>query len=163
MTEAEKLDAACVAYEQLCKLKAKPTAIIFRRYFACKPDEAEKLLKYAESKSLNPRRWCGRNLSPGQVGKFAENDAEMLFWAFRYCLGRRTYAVSDFCDYATAHITQFRTKELNLMVREITEYEQRDAEDDTEFKWLGDECDRRDWLKFRECCKSELRKRGKLQ
>lgn len=161
MTEAEKLDAACVAYEQLCKLKAKPSAIIFRRYFACKADEAERLLKYAESKSLNPRRWCGRNLLPGQVGKFSESDAEMLFWAFRYCLGRRTYAVSDFCDYATAHITQFRTKELNLMVREITEYEQRDAEDDTEFKWLGDECDRVDWLKLREVIKKELEKRNK--
>lgn len=161
MTEAEKLDAACVTYEQLCRLKAKPTAIIFRRYFACKADEAERLLKYAESKSMNPRRWCGRNPTPGQVGKFAESDAEMLFWAFRYCLGRRTYAVSDFCDYATAHITQFRTKELNLMVREITEYETRDAEEDSEIKRLGDECDRVDWLKLREVMKKELEKRYK--
>ena len=158
MTEAEKLDAACVAYEQLCKLKAKPTTIIFRRYFACKPDEAERLLKYAESKSMNPRRWSGRNLEPGSAGKFAENDAEMLFWAFRYCLGRRTYAVSDFCDYAKAHITQFRTKELNLMVREITEYEKRDAEEDDKIKWLGDECDRVCWLDLCKAIKKELEK-----
>lgn len=159
MTEAEKLDAACVAYEQLCKLKAKPTAIIFRRYFACKAEEAEKLLKYAESKSMNPRRWSGRNLEPGQAGKFSESSSEMLFYAFRYCLGRRTYAVGDFCDYAKAHITQFRTKELNLMVREITEYETRDAKEDSKIKWLGDECDRVCWLNLREISKKELEKR----
>lgn len=159
MTEAEKLDAACVVYEQLCKLKAKPTAIIFRRYFACKVDEAERLLKYAENKSMNPRRWSGRNLEAGQAGKFKESSSEMLFYAFRYCLGRRTYAVGDFCDYAKAHITQFRTKELNLMVREITEYETRDAEENCKIKWLGDECDRVDWLKLREVIKKELEKR----
>jgi hypothetical protein len=129
MSEAEKLDAARYLYETLCKLKAKPTAVIFRRYFACKADEAEKLLKYAENKSMNPRRWCGRNLEPGQAGKFSESEAVMIFYAFRYCLGRRTYAVGDFCDYAQAHITQFRTRQLNLMVREITEYETRDAEE----------------------------------
>ena len=159
MSEAEKLDAACVVYEQLCKLKAKPTEVIFRRYFACKPDEAERLLKYAESKSMNPRRWSGRNLEPGQAGKFSESDAGMIFYAFRYCLGRRTYAVSDFCDYAKAHITQFRIEELNLMVREITEYETRDAKEDCKIKWLGDECDRVEWLNLREVIKKELEKR----
>lgn len=159
MTKAEKLDAARYLYETLCKLKAKPTEVIFRRYFACKPDEAERLLKYAESKSMNPRRWSGRNLEPGQVGKFSESDAEMIFYAFRYCLGRQTYAVSDFCDYAKAHITQFRTKELNLMVREITEYETRDAKENSKIKWLGDECDRICWLNLREVIKKELEKR----
>ena len=110
MTEAEKLDAACVVYEQLCKLKAKPTEVIFRRYFACKPDEAERLLKYAESKSMNPRRWSGRNLEPGQAGKFSENDAEMIFYAFRYCLGRRTYAVSDFAIMLKLTLRSFASK-----------------------------------------------------
>lgn len=159
MTEAEKLDAACVVYEQLCKLKAKPTAIIFRRYFVCKPDEAERLLKYAETQSMNPRRWSGRNPVQDTAGKFSESDAEMIFYAFRYCLGRQTYAVSDFCDYAKAHITQFRTKELNLMVREITEYETRDAKENCKIKWLGDECDRVCWLNLREVIKKELEKR----
>ena len=33
-----------------------------------------------------------------------ERDSEIVFYAFRYCLGRMTYAVSDFCEYATDNI-----------------------------------------------------------
>lgn len=159
MTEAEKLDAACYLYEKLCDLKSNPTWQVFKRYFACQDPEAIKLVGYATGQSPNPTRWRCRNPKPDTAGKFSESDAEMIFYAFRYCLGRQTYAVSDFCNYAKAHITQFRTKELNLMVREITEYETHDAKEDSKIKWLGDECDRICWLNLREVIKKELEKR----
>lgn len=158
MNEHEKLNAAHYLHERLCDMKTKPTWQIFKRFFACKDPEAIKLLGYAISKSNNPNRWMCKQRDVEQVGKLSENENTMLFYAFRYCLGRRTYAVSDFCDYATAHVTQIRTKELHLMAREITDYELRDKEDPP-MKWLGDECDRVEWLKLRSVINDELIKR----
>lgn len=158
MNNHEKLSAAHYLYERLCDFKTKPTAQIFRRYFNCSVCEAEKLLYWAINQSRNPRRWACKMIDTKQAGKMSENENYMLFYAFRYCLGRRTYAVSDFCDYATAHVTQIRTKELNLMVREITEYELRDK-DDPAMKWLGDECDKAYWIKLRSVINDELIKR----
>ena len=45
------------------------------------------------------------------------------------------------------------------MVREITEYETRDAKENCKIKWLGDECDRVCWLDLRAVIKKELDKR----
>lgn len=159
MTEAEKLDAARYLYETLCRLKAKPTVTMFKRYFACGESEAVKLLYYAINKSMNPRRWSGQNADAGHVGKMTMDECEMYFCAFRYCLGRMTYVVSDFCEEATRKILQIRTKWLLLMDKEITEAEQRHNEDPS-MNWLGHDCDKREWLKFREVVRSELKKRG---
>lgn len=163
MTETEKLAAAHYLYERLCDLKAKPTVHIFRRYFACSQFEAEKLLHYAILQSKNPRRWAGKNTDVDHAGKMTDDESEMYFCAFRYCLGRMTYIVSDFCDTATAHITQIRTKWLCLMDKEITEAEHKDNEERANGeRWhsLGHDCDRAEWLKFREVIRNELKKRG---
>ena len=41
-----------------------------------------------------------------------ERDCEMLFYAFRYCLGRMSYAVQDFCEYAKEHLQEISEKYL---------------------------------------------------
>ena len=88
--------------------------------------------------------------------------SEIVFYAFRYCLGRMTYAVQDFCEYAKKNIRRIGTQELELMVKEITKAD----EEDTERGYvgglcsrLGMECDRRDWLLLREVISTELKRR----
>lgn len=161
MTNQEKFDAAHTLYESLCRLKAKPSAVIFKRYFACDEEEAAKLLKFAENKSMNPRRWRGRNAFAEVAGKMNESECEMLFCAFRYCMGQMTGISLDFIEYATARITQIQNKWLFLMIKEITEAEEMDKKD-PEMNWLGHECDKVEWLKFREVVRAELKKRGEI-
>jgi hypothetical protein len=161
LTNAEKLDATRYLYETLCKLKAKPTVAIFKRYFACNEQEAVKLLYYAINQSMNPRRWACRNADVDHAGKMSVDESEMYFCAFRYCLGRMTYVVSDFCEEATRKIAQIRTKCLYLMDKEITEAEQWDKKNPCAHGGrLGMDCDRSEWLKFREVVRKELEKRG---
>jgi hypothetical protein len=50
-------------------------------------------------------------------------ESEIYFYAFRYCLGRMTYAVTDFCRQATKVIAEIKTHDLELMDKEITEAE----------------------------------------
>ena len=50
-----------------------------------------------------------------------ERDCEILFYAFRYCLGRMSYAVQDFCEYAKEHLQGISEKYLRLMDKEIDE------------------------------------------
>ena len=90
-----------------------------------------------------------------------EKDSEMLFWAFRYCLGRMTYAVSSFCEYATENIREIGRHELVLMDKEITAAQKWDDErPDAAYHRLGMDCDRRDWLNLREAIRGELKRRG---
>lgn len=86
-------------------------------------------------------------------------ESEIYFYAFRYCLGRMTYCVSDFCRQATKKISKIKTHDLELMVKEITEAEQWKKENPDCHRILGMECDRAEWLKFRETIKQELEKR----
>lgn len=88
-------------------------------------------------------------------------ESVIYFYAFRYCLGRMTYAVDDFCQQATAKIAEIGTHELKLMEKEITEAEKWDNENPDRFHGrLGMDCDRRDWLKFRDVVRKELEKRN---
>ena len=91
-----------------------------------------------------------------------QKDSEIVFYAFRYCLGRMSYAVSSFCNYATANIRKIGRHELELMDKEITEAQEwDDARDKKEFHGrLGMDCDRRDWLKLRDKIREELKRRG---
>ena len=90
-------------------------------------------------------------------------ESRITFYAFRYCLGRMTYAVSDFCEYATVHVKDILTNDLALMDKEITEAEKSDStpEKAGSFwgKRLGMDCDRADWLKLREKIRQELKSR----
>lgn len=90
-------------------------------------------------------------------------DSTILFYAFRYCLGRRTYCVDDFCEYATKKIKKIHTKFLYLIDREITQAQEDDENESTRiegYSRLGDECDKKDWLKLREVIREELKARG---
>lgn len=95
-------------------------------------------------------------------GRFSQKDSEIVFCAFRYCLGRMSYIVSTFTDYAAANIRHIWTHDLELMDKEITEAEEQDQENPSHasFGRLGMECDRRDWLKLREAIREELSRRG---
>lgn len=95
-----------------------------------------------------------------------EEESVIYFYAFRYCLGRMSYAVDDFCKEATRRIRDIGTHELTMMDREITEAQQKDDEDDKDgvdamFHRLGMACDRADWLKLRETIRKELERRNK--
>lgn len=90
-------------------------------------------------------------------------ESDIYFYAFRYCLGRMTYAVSDFCQQATAKVAELGTHQLQMMDKEITEAERQDTDDRIRercVKALGWDCDKADWLKFREVVRVELDKRG---
>ena len=80
-----------------------------------------------------------------------ERDCEILFYAFRYCLGRMSYAVQDFCDYAKAHLQEIDSKYLKLMASEIDEYS------------LGMECDEAAWRSLQMDIKEELERRKRVQ
>ena len=93
-------------------------------------------------------------------GRFTQKDSSIIFYAFRYCLGRMSYAVGEFCEYATAYIRQH---DLELMEKEITDADEKDKEDATTTRFcsrLGWDCDRADWLRLRDAIREELKRRG---
>lgn len=93
----------------------------------------------------------------------SNEESDIYFYAFRYCLGRMTYAVNDFCSQATKKVAELGTHQLQMMDKEITEAERQDTDDRIRercVKALGWDCDKADWLKFREVIRDELKKRG---
>lgn len=48
-------------------------------------------------------------------------DESIIFWAFRYCLGRRTYAVSDCVDNILNNWDKLTYQTKQLMFEEIEE------------------------------------------
>lgn len=91
-----------------------------------------------------------------------EKDCEMLFCAFRYCLGRRSYVVSSFCSYTKEKLPEIHEKWLKLMIKEITEAQRHDDHPDSydTFKSLGDSCNRQHWLLLRDAIQKELAERS---
>ena len=75
---------------------------------------------------------------------FDELNAMMLF-AFRYALGRRTYAVNIVCEYIKKNINQLNTNDIQLIIKEI-----QDAASNNN---LGDECDKQCWNELMEWLK----------
>lgn len=94
-----------------------------------------------------------------------EMESTMYFYAFRYCLGRMTYCVGDFCEEATRRIKEIGIHELKLMEKEITDAERWDDENEERHRKyagcarLGMDCDRVEWLKFRETVRREIKRR----
>ena len=89
----------------------------------------------------------------------------ITFCAFRYCLGRMSYIVSTFCEYATTNIRDIWTHHLEAMDLEITEAQEHDdtppaGKSSFWGKRLGMDCDRADWLKLRETIRAELKRRA---
>ncbi len=72
-----------------------------------------------------------------------------LLWigAFRYYLGRRTYAVSDFCAALIASWAALSSHLQRLIERELDEEIRRDTECRRQGLGavLGDTCDRKEW------------------
>lgn len=67
-----------------------------------------------------------------------DDFGEMMNWAVRYALGRRTYAVGDTCRFVKSVLPFLDHKTLYVMARDIKE--KADTND------LGDQCDADDWL-----------------
>lgn len=76
---------------------------------------------------------------------------EIVFYAFRYCLGRATYAPSVFQQAALKNIEYIDSRDLKLMCQEI-------ADADKEQR-LGMDCDKVAWLNFRDIIEKQLKQR----
>ena len=77
----------------------------------------------------------------------------MAMAAVRYCLGRRSYIVSDCVDWLFDNWNKFGENTRNLIKRDIEEEIKRDEEarvkgHSSRLPW--DDCDRNEWLRCRE-------------
>lgn len=82
------------------------------------------------------------------------NVNELTLWlgATRYYLGRRTYAVGNFCDMLIANWSSFDDATKVLLVGEIeTEFDRDDLArlESDGYNPLGDDCDRQSWERVR--------------
>ncbi len=82
------------------------------------------------------------------------DDETLTLWlgAFRYYLGRRTYAVESFCDMLRATLPNLPERAQLLIVDELdAAFKQDDAAraNRSEFKPLGHDCDREQWERVR--------------
>lgn len=75
---------------------------------------------------------------------------EMLNWAVRYSLGRRTYAPHDTCRYITPLVPHLNNRTLWCMARDIRRQEPFG---------LGDECDEVVWEQLLSAINNELSRR----
>jgi len=79
----------------------------------------------------------------------SNTDPILLFCAFRYALGRRTYVVNTVCQHIHRSWETLSVGDRKQFVEEILEHRDR-------FKSLGDVCDERDWLSIVDRYNSEL-------
>lgn len=75
-------------------------------------------------------------------------DREMIFFAFRYALGRMSYAPSTVTDNIKANIDEISTGDIEAYIKEIKETTN-----------YGMEMDKKHWLGFVEYLEKELEKR----
>ena len=84
----------------------------------------------------------------------------MIHQSFRYVLGRMTYAVSNWCDWAVANWDKIPEGERAIIERELEEaFEKDDAQRETETRlWLplGHDCDREQWERVRAVYKKNI-------
>ena len=76
---------------------------------------------------------------------------EMINWAVRYALGRRTYAVSDTVGYVLRVLKLLDDKTIYVMLRDIEEQEKVGN--------LGHECDAAEWMNLKEAIQKEIERR----
>jgi hypothetical protein len=82
---------------------------------------------------------------------FGREDMAAL-WAVRYCLGRRTYVVSECCAWLRSIWDTLDPIAKSLIARDIDEEIERDDRaraSGSDYRPLGDDCDRREWLAVR--------------
>ena len=79
-------------------------------------------------------------------------DSLMAIAAFRYCLGRMTYIVSDCADWLIEQWPILPDNVKNVIKRDLEAEIKADDEaraEGREYKPLGHDCDRASWLKVR--------------
>lgn len=76
---------------------------------------------------------------------------EMMNWAVRYALGRRTYAASDTAGYMMRVLKLLDDQTIYVMLRDIEWNESHEL--------LGDECDAVEWMKLKESIQKEIGRR----
>lgn len=76
---------------------------------------------------------------------------EMMNWAVRYALGRRTYAASDTAGYMMRVLKLLDDQTVYVMLRDIEEQEKIGN--------LGHECDAAEWMKLKEAIQKEIERR----
>nr|DAU85600.1 MAG TPA: hypothetical protein [Caudoviricetes sp.] len=67
-----------------------------------------------------------------------EQFSEMMVFAARYAIGRRTYAVSDTVNYIAHVLPYLRRNDIKVIYKDIVEAESENR--------LGDECDVESWM-----------------
>lgn len=79
----------------------------------------------------------------------------MVMAAFRYCLGRMTYIVSDCCDWLIAQWPVIKQSAKDIIKKELEEvFKEDDAlranpQSGYSYKPLGHNCDREQWERVR--------------
>lgn len=76
---------------------------------------------------------------------------EMMNWAVRYALGRRTYAVSDTVGYVLRVLELLDDQTVYVMLRDIEEQEKVGN--------LGHDCDAAEWMNLKEAIQKEIERR----
>jgi hypothetical protein len=73
----------------------------------------------------------------------------MIIAAVRYCIGRRTYIVSDCAAWILANWSDWPENVKTIIQRDL-EWEFERAAQNPDWKPLGDSCDKQKWEKVRE-------------
>lgn len=82
----------------------------------------------------------------------AFNQSELVFWSFRYFLGRRSYAVSDFANRLAITFNLLDNQIKKLIKDELDKAFEEDDESRAlkmNYRILGDDCHRKAWLKVK--------------
>jgi hypothetical protein len=72
----------------------------------------------------------------------------MVTAAVRYCIGRRSYIVSDCADWILANWGDWPENVKTIIQRDIEQEFDRDVQNPN-WKPIGDDCDKREWEKVR--------------
>ena len=73
---------------------------------------------------------------------------EMMNWAARYAIGRRTYVASDTANYILKLVDKLDNTTLNCLKNDIEKASS-----------LGDDCDKKEWMKLLDAVNKELERR----
>lgn len=76
---------------------------------------------------------------------------EMMNWAVRYALGRRTYAASDTAGYMMRVLKLLDNQTIYVMLRDIEGHEHIGN--------LGHDCDAAEWMNLKEAIQKEIERR----
>lgn len=90
------------------------------------------------------------------LSHFSDTPSDLIFWSFRYFLGRRTIATCAFAENLAKGWPHLEERVRTLIKRELEEAFRSDDEcraTNSNYRSLGDDCDRRAWEKVREAYK----------